>query len=490
MLDVERDENLDLEAPFGHGHGPMLTGPFAPVSSEDTWDDLPVEGKIPDDLNGVYLRNGPNPRFEPQGAYHAFDGDGMIHAAEFRNGKVTYRNRWVRTDAWNENDAQGEEVHWGIHQTLKGRTDKVLGDVSNTDIIGHAGKAVTSWYLSGRPYILNPLTLETETSADYATGPGQGMSAHGKVDEITGDLLFFDYFDTAPFMTYSVVNKDGKLVHHVPIELPGDRLPHDMAITENFSILHDLPVYHDEEALKAGRHKIRFNAELPARFGVIPRFGAETELQWFEFTPCFLYHVVNSWEEGDEIVMVACRYMPALDEQGEIDERRTAKRIAHLEMDARLWEYRMNVKTGEAREKCLNADLNIEFPTYDSARTGRYTKWGYLVDHDPATLHWTGIRKMNTDTGESVGEWSDGPEDAWYSEPWFAPADNPKSEDHGYVVSFVWNNATKVQQIQVFDALDIGKGPVARITLPRQVSSGFHACWMKAEQIEGWAQGA
>lgn len=185
--------------------------------------------------------------------------------------------------------------------------------------------------------------------------------------------------------------------------------------------------------------------------------------------------------------MIACRYMPALNEDGSINEERTAKMIGSLQMDARLWSYRMNMKTGATEEKCLNADHNVEFPTYNSADTGRYTQWAYLVDHDPKMLRWTGVRKMNTDTGESVGEWSDDHDHCWYSEPWFAPADNPKSEDHGYVVTFCWNNKTKIQELQVFDALDINKGPVARIKMPSRVPPGFHACWMKPEQIDNWA---
>jgi len=477
----------DPNAPFGHDHGAMITGTFAPIPDEETFDNLPVEGAIPVDLNGVYLRNGPNPRFEPKGAHHFFDGDGMIHAACFRDGKLTYRNRWVRTKGWLENDKKGEEGFWGVMNTVKGSAAKPMNDVANTDVIGHGGNAVATWYLAGTPYIIDPVTLETIRSApEYVSGPGKGMSAHSKVDEFTGELMFFDYFTEHPFMSYGVVNAEGKLVHHVPVELPGDRLPHDMGITENYSILHDLPVYHDEGALRAGRHKIRFNSSLRTRFGVIPRYGEPESIQWFEFSPCFLYHVVNCWEEGDEVVMIACRYMPARNDDGSIDEHRTAKMIATLVMDARLWRYRMNVKTGEAKEECLDPDRNVEFPGYNSALTGRHTRWGYFVDHDPKILRWTGIRKMNTDTGESVGEWSDSHEHCWYSEPWFAPADNPTSEDHGYVIVFVWNDESQSQQLQVFDALDINKGPVARIMMPERVPPGFHACWMKPQQIDNW----
>jgi len=476
-----------VDAPFGEEHGPMLTGEYAPIFDEQELRNLLVEGEIPADLNGVYLRNGPNQRFEPKGNFHIFDGDGMLHAAEFRGGKVTYRNKWIRTQGWLRNDEAGQETFWGVMNSVKGRPDKPMNDVANTDVIGHGGNAVATWYLAGVPYVVDPVTLETRKAArDYVFPPGNGMSAHPKVDEFSGELLFFDYFAEHPHMSYGVVDAQGKLVHHVPIELPGDRLPHDMGITENYTILHDLPVYHDEEALRAGRHKIVFNSEIPARFGVIPRYGASDSIRWFEFSSCFLYHVVNCWEDGDEIVMVACRYMPARHDDGSFDDQRTAKMIAHLVMDARLWRYRMNLKTGEAVEECLDPDHNVEFPGFNSALTGRRTEWGYFVDHDPHILRWTGIRKMNTDTGETAGEWSDSHEHCWYSEPWFAPADNPESEDHGYVVVFVWNDETRVQQLQVFDALDIGKGPVARVTLPQRVPPGFHACWMKPKQIENW----
>ncbi len=477
----------ELEAPFGHSHGPHLTGTFAPVFDELTLEDLPVEGKIPEDLNGVYLRNGPNPHFEPRGTHHYFDGEGMLHAGEFRAGRFTYRNKWIRTEGWLRNTEAGKELYWGVMNSVKDSPDRPMNNVANTDVIGHGGKAVLSWYLSGIPYLVDPITLETIRAApEYVSAPGQGMSAHCKVDEHSGDLLFFDYFTQTPHMSYGVVSADGKLIHHVPVELPGDRLMHDMGITENYSILHDVPVYHDEDALRAGRHKIRFDASLPIRFGVIPRLGAPESIRWFEFSSCFLYHVVNCWEEGDEVVMVACRYMPAKRADGSIDEQRTAKMIGGLEMDARLWRYRMNLKTGAAREECLNEEHNVEFPTYNSLDTGRYTRWAYLVDHDPKMLRWTGIRKFNTDTGESVGEWSDGHEHCWYSEPWFAPADNPLSEDHGYVVSFCWNDLTGVQELQVFDAQRIGDGPVARVKLPRRVPPGFHACWMKPGQVENW----
>lgn len=474
----------DPDAPFGHEYGPYITDVFAPVLDEETHTDLPVTGEIPQDLNGVYLRNGPNPRHEPKGDYHPFDGDGMLHSAHFDQGRLVIRNRWVRTEAWQREHEAGRSKYWGIRQTLKGREDQPLKDSANTDVIGHAGVAIANWYLAGVPYALDPISLETlGPRRGYLDAMGSGMSAHCKVDEATGELMYFDYGDQFPYMWYGVVDSAGNLVHRVPIELPGNRLPHDMAITEHYSILHDHPVFHDEGARAAGRHKVVFNSEMPSRLGVIPRRGDAASIRWFEFTGAFIYHVVNAWEEDDEIVMVACRYMPARQSDGSFDDARTAKMITRLMMDARLWQYRMNLTTGECREKCLDPDHNVEFPSYDAGKTGRYTQFAYLVDHDPNTLRWWGVCKYDTDTGTRLSAWTDDAAHCWYSEPWFAPADDQYDEDRGYVIAFVWNDRAKTQELQIFDAKDLNKGPLARVHMPHRIPPGFHACWMSADQI-------
>jgi carotenoid cleavage dioxygenase-like enzyme len=84
---------------------PYLLGLFAPVRDEITAEDLEVIGEIPRDLCGVYLRNGPNPRYAARGRYHWFDGDGMVHAMAFENGRARYRNRYVRTKAFPQEEA-------------------------------------------------------------------------------------------------------------------------------------------------------------------------------------------------------------------------------------------------------------------------------------------------------------------------------------------------------------------------------------------------
>jgi carotenoid cleavage dioxygenase-like enzyme len=110
MVKIEREIPLRLTP----GNNPFLTGLFAPVSREITADEPPVIGEIPKDLEGVYLRNGPNPTLEPRGRYHWFDGDGMVHAIAFHNGKATYRNRWLRTAGFAAEQEAGHAIWPGL----------------------------------------------------------------------------------------------------------------------------------------------------------------------------------------------------------------------------------------------------------------------------------------------------------------------------------------------------------------------------------------
>ncbi len=483
MNDHSAQEHLD--APFGDDYGPLLTGAHAPLSEEYALDDLTViRGSIPNNLNGVYLRAGPNTRYAPNGRYHPFDGDGMVHAAYFDKGQLTYRNRWVQTDGLKEELTEGRATHHGVRETLKGRSDKRLKDTANTDLVGHRGRALALWYMSGDAYEIDPITLQTLGKSTAISDSGGKISAHAKVDEVTEEMMFFDYGNDAPYMHYGVVGADGQLKHYVPITLPGPRLPHDMAVTENYSILHDLPLFHNHEAMALGRHKIEFHPELKTRYGVISRYGAGDSIRWFEFSPCYIYHVVNAWEDGDSVVMVGCRYMPALDANGEIDARRTAKDVAELVMRARLWEWKMNLRTGQATERLLNGEHNFEFPSCKGRMIGRKTRYGYGVDHSSTTsLQWLGLRKFDLFTGQDLGSWSDDKEHSWYTEPWFAEADTPQSEDDGYLIAFQWNDALKRQTLDIFDAHDLSRGPLAQVELPHRVPTGFHACWIERDRL-------
>ena len=158
----------------------------------------------------------------------------------------------------------------------------------------------------GRDYALDPLTLETVGEEKFGGAGDPTMNAHGKTDPRTGEYIDYGYGDFQRCLTYYVIGADGKLKHKARVDPPGPRLPHDTTITPRFTILHDFPLFHDVEVLKTGHRVVKFHRDLPTRFGVIPRYGTQEQVRWFEFEPGYVLHMVNAWEDGDWITMDGC----------------------------------------------------------------------------------------------------------------------------------------------------------------------------------------
>lgn len=472
----------------GEEENPYLLGIYAPVREEITAGDLRVDGEIPKDLNGVYLRNGPNRRYDAPGRYHWFDGDGMIHAIHFENGTARYQNRWVRTRAFEAESQTGQALWTGVLENPKGNpfgNGHGLGikDSANTDLIHYRGKALATWYLCGTPMSIDPLSLQTIGAEDFLGTFSGDMMAHPKTDERTGELFWFDYGPQAPYLRYGVAGADGTISNETSIDLPGPRLPHDMAITDNYAVLMDLPLIQDEQARQAGRYKIHFDAELPSRFAVLSRYADDqSQVRWFEASPCYIYHVVNAWEEGDEVVMDVCRMRQGQHMRAAI-KTPLAQMLAYLKMDARLWRYRFNLRTGQTVEGPRDED-NTEFPSIDTRVVGQRNRFTYNAHIATAdTVLFDGIVRYDLQTGESERYgYGDG---RWGSESPFAPRDGSAGEDDGYLVSFVTDERTATSCVEVLDAADIAKGPVATIHLPQRVPLGFHATWIRSDQLQG-----
>ncbi|MFS1515137.1 carotenoid oxygenase family protein [Bacillus sp. SCS-151] len=462
---------------------PYLLGKYEPIHDEVFVENLEViEGEVPKDINGIYVRNGPNPKYETRGRYHWFDGDGMLHSVQLRDGKVSYRNRWIKTAAFEREAAVGESIWFGrMESMVKNPKDMPLKDTSNTDVVFHNKQLMTLWYMSGKPYKVDPQTLETLGIEDFGGKYKNNISAHTKVDEQTGDLMFFDYGPLRSSLTYGVVSASGILMHCVDVDLPGPRLPHDMAITENYSILMDLPLFADSNAISKGRYKVEFHRDVPSRFGIFPRFGSNENIRWFEAEPCYIYHTINSWEEGDEIVLLGCRVEEPMPEVTK-NACPLARMLAYLQLNARLYYWRFNLTTGVVKEGLLD-DINTEFPTVNLNFVGRKSRYTYNVHiSNEQTLSFDGLVKYDTEKQNSetlmFGKGRYGNEAA------FAPRQYSNSEDDGYLVTFVHDEVENQSELLIIDALNFANGAIARVKIPVNIPIGFHACWVPGEKID------
>lgn len=466
---------------------PYMNGAWTPNQDEYNATGMEVIGTIPDDIDGVYIRNTENPVHQPIGRYHPFDGDGMLHAMRFHDGKAEYRNRFVRTKGFQAEEEAGEALWAGLaeHPSQSKRpgwgAQEGLKDSSSTDVVVHAGRILSTFYQSGEGYRLDPYTLEQFGTEGWV--PLDGISAHPKVDEATGELLFFNYSKHAPYMHYGVVDRLNRLVHYVPVPLPGPRLPHDMAFTRNYSILNDLPLFWDEELLKKQIHVARLHRDLPTRLGVLPRYGKAEDIRWFEAQNTYVLHWLNAYEEGDEIVLDGYFEENPMPESYQDAPAGLERMMAYLDqhkLQPKLHRWRLNMKTGAVTERHLD-DRVLEFGTFNQQYAGRKNRYVYSAVAKPGWFLFTGLVKHDLDTGKS---WEiDFGEERYGSESPFAPRINAKDEDDGYLVSFITDMMADRSECVLIDAKKFEEGPVCRIILPHRISSGTHSVWANGADI-------
>lgn len=453
---------------------PYLNGLYAPIREEVSATDLKVIGEIPKDLRGAYFRNGPNPMSPPPGLHHWFDGDGMLHGVWFEDGRARYANRYIRTADF-EAEIEGADAMPGIFspsRKMEGRRT-VYKDTANTDVVVHNGRLLALWYISGQPVAVDLKTLETLGVEDFGGRLPCNVSAHSKVDPKTGEFVFFDYALYEPKMSFGTVTADNQLVHFQEIDLPGPRLPHDMGLTENYVILHDLPVVFTESAIRNRMWQIQV-ANQPTRFGVVPRRGGA--VKWFEFPTCYIYHVINCWEEGDDVVMAACKMVPNGFSPDSAAYGPYAPMVTVLALRAQPFLWRMNMKTGKGTETQLDDALS-EFPVVNLDHSTQKTKWSYHVVMDDHVLQrFSALRKYDLSTGRY--EQHDFGPGVFGSEPAFAPSS--QREDDGWLIT-ITTDLNGNSETRIIDPANFSGPPVARIKLPQRVPAGFHGTWSKAQ---------
>ncbi len=448
---------------------PYLLDEYRPVSEETPAVALEtIEGAVPRALHGSFVRNGPNPRFEPLARHHWFDGDGMLHAVRFEDGVARYSSRYVRTDDFGAETAAGQGLFRGLLESVFDNPEQRGKDTGNTDVLSVGGELLTTHYQCGAGWRVDPVTLETRGRLAHPTR----LSAHAKVDPRTGELLFFDYQKRPPYLTVGWVGDDGSKVVELPVDEPV--FPHDMTFTPGHAIVMAPPVVQSEAHARAGRWGALMDKTRPFRFFLVPRAGGATRT--FEASPCYLYHVINAWESEDgHLVHLIGFRCPELFAGIDPDDGPYAVMMANLRLRAQLHRWTFDLRTGQTSETQLD-DRCAEFPTTDDRRLGVQTKFGYAMRiPDTRRVKFDAVLKYDLNDGSLLGAHAFG-EGRSGSEAPFAPTG--PGEDEGYLVSFVSDPREGRDEVVVLDAPTMR--PVARLALPHRVPVGFHACWCPA----------
>ncbi|GAB5487093.1 MAG: carotenoid oxygenase family protein [Parasphingorhabdus sp.] len=462
MMGVANFNRKRLEKPEG-GH-PYLRGVHVPMKEEETISAMQVTGSIPTELDGRYMRIGPNPVTAPdEASYHWFTGDGMAHGIRVQGGEaVWYRNRWIRSNA--VSDALGEERKPG---TRKPRTD-----TANTNIVEIGGKTFAIVEAGGFPVELTD-ELETVAHNPFEGTLTNGFSAHPHFDPKTGEAHAIVYdAPVADTVWHVVVSPEGKVTREEPIAVKDGPSIHDCQITENFVLVFDLPATFSMKRMLAGyAFPYDWNPDHGARVGLLRKDGKGSETIWCDLDePCYVYHPANAYETEDgkvvvDVVVHESTYAStAFGPGGEW---------------SRFERWTIDPSTQKVDRKILS-DRAQEFPRYDERLTSQPYRYAYCIslggDQGDFDVAGTELFKHDLKTGETMTR--DFGATRHPGEFVFVPRSQDAGEDEGWLIGLVIDAENETTELTILNADDFLGEPQAVIHVPHRIPHGFHGNWV------------
>ena len=452
-----------------------LSGRFAPVHVETDVASLHVEGDLPPELSGSFVRNGPNPMFDPLGSYtYPLEGDGMLHAVRIEGGRASYRNRWVRTQGLMAEERAGRALFGGlmtpafVDQSLLG-DDPDPGWPSKLDafvnVVQHNGHLLA--LEEGQPAYEVSSELETLGRFDFSGALPLGITAHPKIDPVTGEMVVFRYDTEQPYLTWAVIGADGSLVRGPTEvkEVERGYMVHDFAITEHHAVFILGPGVLDLAAAMRGQSPLQWRPELGTRVVVVPRKGGGPNTT-FDLDAFWAWHFANAFE-ADGRITVDFPWWSSLGNAGG-DFSTVTGALSRLVLDP----------TSGASQLTHLDHLDTEFPRVDDRLIGRQHRYLTVL----ASTGRPGLKRFEHDrlvrydmeTGSSVSFDSD----ACIGEAVFVPRPGGTDELDGYYMTFATSLDDDRSWLYVWEAAEFPAPPRARVLIPTRVPNGLHGNWL------------
>jgi all-trans-8'-apo-beta-carotenal 15,15'-oxygenase len=460
-----------------------LSGYRSQPQEFDYWIDQ-VEGEIPADLNGTLFRNGPG--LLDIGGHpvrHPFDGDGMISAIAFRNGRAFYRNRYVKTEGYVAEQTAGKPLFRGVFGTQKpggwlaNALDLKLKNIANTNILYWGDRLLALWE-AAHPHRLDPHTLDTQglDNLDGLLAEGDAFSAHPRIDpDVNGQPRLVNFGVKAGLSsTLSLYEFDpqGTLVSQHSHTIPGFAFLHDFALTPHYAIFFQNPVSFNPIpfllGMKGAAECLKFNPKQPTRILLVPRDGSAPIT--IAADPCFVFHHANAYERDGQVVIDSICY----DRFPSVEDGNDYKTVNFDKVPpGQLRRFTVDLATQQATSQDL-VTRSCEFPVMHPDLVGRACRYCYLgVTHAPTgNAPLQGLVKLDLETGEEQ-IWSAAPR-GFGGEAVFVPRPNGQAEDDGWLLLLLYNAERQCSDLAIFDASDITTGPVARLLLNHHVPYGLH----------------
>lgn len=456
----------------------------------DYWID-DVIGEVPAALYGTLFRNGPGLLdINGQRIHHPFDGDGMISAIAFDQGRAHFYNRFVRTEGFAKEQQAGKILYRGVFGTQKpggwlaNAFDLQLKNIANTNIIYWGDKLLALWE-AAEPHRLNPKTLET-LGKEYLDGvlqEGNPFAAHPRIDpscEQNGNAPVLVNFAIKPGLSTTITiyefEQSGKLLRQQARSIPGFAFIHDFVITPNYCIFFQNPVSFNPIPFVLGFRGagecVKFQPNKPTQIVVVPRNSKEP-IQFLETQSGFVFHHGNAFEQDGEIVIDSICYASFPEVEPNSD-------FHNVDFDAiapgQLWRFTLNLNDQIVQRRILE-ERCCEFPVVHPQHTGRPYRYLFMgaAHNQRGNAPLQAILKLDVATGEEQ-IWSGVPR-GFVSEPIFVPRPDATQEDDGWVMTLVYDAGYHRSDVVILDGRDLNQGPVARLHLKHHIPYGLHGSW-------------
>nr|WP_166179600.1 carotenoid oxygenase family protein [Altererythrobacter segetis] len=483
---------------------PQPQGFLAPQRFDADLLDCEVEGTIPADMDGDFVRVGGEwfypPKFPDDAPLHS---DGYISRFRFKDGRVAYKGRFVRTPRFEANLAAGRQ-QFGYYRnpfTCEAAVRGLNGTVSNTAPLVHAGKLFTLKE-DALPIEIDPDTLDTIGQWDFGGDyKSETFTAHPKVDPTSGEMIAFGYEATglaSDDLFVYFIDGHGQVAREVRLKVPYVSMIHDFAVTQDHLIFPFACYTTSMERLEAGKVHWAWNRQLPSMIGVMRRDGDGSDIRWFKGPERCMMHVFNAYSEGDKVVLHAPFYesnffpfFPNVD-GSPWDPTKAVAYVRRLTFDlgkpGESWDEEILFPNpigdlGKVDSRYTTLPQRYAFTNFadaarpfDEARTGmpraRITNTYGRFD-----LHTGAIDRLFVGDTHTLQECS------------FVPRRGSSEEGDGYLIGTVSNLVEMRTELVIADAQRLGEGELARLHLPFRAAAQVHGCWYDAEQLTPLAEG-
>ncbi len=508
--------NFDDNSEFNRYENDFLQGNFAPVNEENN--NIPTTilfGEIPKDMQGLFLRTGPNPiPHHLSRSYHWFDGHGMVHSMRIINGEAIYSNQWIETNTYRQAKKYNQTVfpHLGELHGIIGLVKAVVlfplmrkvfrvkaqeEGTANTVVNFYDNRIFASQEASF-PFEIQWQANNTFRSLGFESFDNTlnyPMTAHVKKDPEDGHLYFNGYSaepDQAPMKYGKIFGK--KVATYFNLQGNVRSFAHDMAITKNFVVMIESSNVFDIFRMLYGKFLLGFDSSHKLRIGLIPKLVEgninypEKVIEWFEFDkPYGIIHTMNSWEDGDEVVL----YAPISESFSGFNPR-DASSIVHEWVMAELRINRLNKKTSVNYFE--DRSVWVEFPNVHPNYLGRKVQYGFASNFIAGSKGFLRLVKFDLLKRLIVGV-IPLPDGFVCGEAVLIPKKRPNSDspegrmvpkgDDVYLATFATHSITNETQWILYDGETMTEIPIVAIGLNGlRVPFGFHGLWIDEEDLQ------